>query len=110
MLNIMIIYTFTYSGNVSQRYFIPEREESNYIEPEPSHNQPSPPADHSHTPAPARKHSLDRNEIISTEQMCKSFNPHSHTCNSYSVTLTLLTLLLCNVLTWLLQRNNYDVE
>ncbi|MCJ8744738.1 hypothetical protein PDJAM_G00121940 [Pangasius djambal] len=75
-----------YKDDDSQRYFAPEPEESNYIEPEPSHSQSSPPADHSHTPTPAptpaptpsRNRGLDRNEIVSTEQMCKSSDPHSH--------------------------------
>ncbi|KAB5535413.1 hypothetical protein PHYPO_G00117400 [Pangasianodon hypophthalmus] len=66
-----------YKDDGSQRYYAPEPEESNYIEPEPSHSQSSAPADHSHTPTPAptpaptpsRNRGLDRNEIVSTEQM-----------------------------------------
>lgn len=98
---LLFIYfgLFIYLDDGNQRYLAPEPEESNYIEPEPSHSRSSPPADHSHTPTPgptpvstrSRNHGLDRNEIISTEQMCKSIYPHSRTqlshghnnCNNY---------------------------
>ncbi|KAK3534703.1 hypothetical protein QTP86_023782 [Hemibagrus guttatus] len=62
-----------YKDDGSQRYSAPEPEESNYIEPEPSLSHSSPSADHSHTPTQAptspQNQGLDRNEIISTEQM-----------------------------------------
>ncbi|XP_036412149.1 cysteine-rich secretory protein LCCL domain-containing 1b [Colossoma macropomum] len=80
-----------YKDDGSQRYYDPEPEESNYIEPErePARSQVSHPAEPSPTPPPS--HSLDRNDVSSTDQMSQQVSCDTKlrdqckgtTCNRY---------------------------
>uniref|UniRef100_A0A672H578 Cysteine-rich secretory protein LCCL domain containing 1b n=1 Tax=Salarias fasciatus TaxID=181472 RepID=A0A672H578_SALFA len=49
----------------------PETEESNYIEPEPEPVRDREPEPRAQSPNPAPRDNADRNQVVSTEQMCK---------------------------------------
>ncbi|XP_062843977.1 cysteine-rich secretory protein LCCL domain-containing 1b [Trichomycterus rosablanca] len=91
-----------YKDDGSQRYSEPE--ESNYIEPEPSHSQSSAPADYYFTPVPTTvptsvptqpaapdNRGLEENDVSSTEQMSQQVECDTRlrdrckgtTCNRY---------------------------
>ncbi|XP_076838128.1 cysteine-rich secretory protein LCCL domain-containing 1b [Brachyhypopomus gauderio] len=80
-----------YKDDGSHRYYTPEPEENNYIEPEmePPRGQDTTPAEHRPTPPPGR--SLERNEVISTAQMSQQVECDTRlrdrckgtTCNRY---------------------------
>lgn len=57
-------------GGVERRP-APEIEETNYIEPEPEPVRDTEPQPRSQTPNASPNDNLERNQVVSTEQMCK---------------------------------------
>lgn len=66
-------------GGVDRRP-APELEESNYIEPEPEPVRDREPQPRAQAPSPSPNDNLERNQVVSTEQMCKD-------CSQYSLTV-----------------------
>lgn len=57
------------SDDGSHYHYTPEAEENNYIEPEPVRSHDIHYRDETMTPSP--NENIERNEVISTSQMCK---------------------------------------
>lgn len=53
------------------RHSAPEIEETNYIEPEPEPVRDREPLARAQTPNPSPNDNFERNQVVSTEQMCK---------------------------------------
>lgn len=64
----MQLYIFFLEDGVD-RQPAPETEENNYIEPEPVRDRESQPR--AQTPNPSPIEQTERNQVVSTEQMCK---------------------------------------
>lgn len=82
------------SENGVQRRPAPELEETNYIEPEP---QPEPRAQEPRArplpPTPSSNDNVERNELVSTVQMCKNWSLIWLHCISYTMSLYSRTCL-----------------
>lgn len=63
-------------GGVDRRP-APETEETNYIEPEPEPVRDTEPQPRSQTPNASPNDNLQRNQVVSTEQMCKDGSHHA---------------------------------
>ncbi|XP_026169662.1 cysteine-rich secretory protein LCCL domain-containing 1b [Mastacembelus armatus] len=69
----------------------PEIEETNYIEPEPEPVKDREPQTRAQSPDPSPSHNLERNQVVSTEQMCQQVDCETKlrdqckgtTCNRY---------------------------
>ncbi len=59
------------SDEGSHYHYTPETEENNYIEPEPEPVRSHDTHYRDETPTPSPNENIERNEVISTSQMCK---------------------------------------
>lgn len=62
-------------GGVERR-LAPELEETNYIEPEPETVREREPQPRARTPNSSPRDNPERNQVLSTEQMCKDGSCH----------------------------------
>lgn len=60
-----------FSDGGVDRHRAPELEETNYIEPEPEPVRDREPQPRAQTPNPSPNDNLERNRVVSTDQMCK---------------------------------------
>lgn len=62
---------FMFSDGSVDRHTAPELDETNYIEPEPEPVRDREPQPRAQTPSPSSIDNPERNQVVSTEQMCK---------------------------------------
>lgn len=61
----------------------PETEETNYIEPEPEPVRDREPQPRAQTPDPSPNDSLERNQVVSKEEMCKDCSHYTKTFKKF---------------------------
>lgn len=70
----------------------PETEETNYIEPEPEPVRDREPQTRAQTPNPSPNDNLERNQVVSKEEMCKACSHYTKTFKNF-LEFALLLLL-----------------
>lgn len=80
-------------GGVDRRP-APEIEETNYIEPEPEPVRDREPQPRAQTPDPSPNDNLERNQVVSTEQMCKHCPQQDHSSLTAAVLRVYILLVV----------------